>query len=89
PAEFTRQGVRDAVAKHVAIDNQALMLADKVSFRNVLVSMRPTATKADLPSSHDVRNHIHNSFVERLNQLKKDIEVSQNLYCITDGAYLC
>ncbi|KAF8059787.1 hypothetical protein FPV67DRAFT_1424758, partial [Lyophyllum atratum] len=76
PKEFTRAGVLSATSIFVACDDQALLLADKASFRNCLVSMRPQAKRADLPSSHDVRNFIHKAFVDRLKQLKKDIEVS-------------
>ncbi|KAF8060907.1 hypothetical protein FPV67DRAFT_1423100 [Lyophyllum atratum] len=82
PKEFTRAGVLRAVAIHVACDDQALLLADKVSFRNCLVSMRPEAKRADLPSSHDIRNFIHNAFVDRLNELKQDIEVSDDLHLL-------
>ncbi|KAG6814853.1 hypothetical protein H0H87_007008, partial [Tephrocybe sp. NHM501043] len=35
--------------------------------------MRPKATKADLPSTHDVKVHIHNEFVRWLKELKADI----------------
>ncbi|KIK73366.1 hypothetical protein PAXRUDRAFT_107698, partial [Paxillus rubicundulus Ve08.2h10] len=36
--------------------------------------MKPTATKADLPSSHDVSVFIHNTFIDFLQQLKTDIQ---------------
>ncbi|KAF5378162.1 hypothetical protein D9615_007596 [Tricholomella constricta] len=64
---------------------QALLLADKASFRNCLVSMRPEARRADLPSSHEVRAFIHN-FVERLNDLKRNIEKAPGkVSCTADG----
>ncbi|KAG6906426.1 hypothetical protein DXG01_014018 [Tephrocybe rancida] len=74
PAEFTRLGVLESVAKHTAVDNQALILADKISFRNCLTSMRPKSKSADLPSTHDVSVYIHNAFVMTLDKLKADIE---------------
>ncbi|KAH7903214.1 hypothetical protein BJ138DRAFT_978473, partial [Hygrophoropsis aurantiaca] len=49
---------------------KALVVANNVAFRNCLVAMRPTATQADLPSSHDVTSHIHNSFIDHINELK-------------------
>ncbi|KAF8057052.1 hypothetical protein FPV67DRAFT_1430865 [Lyophyllum atratum] len=92
--EFSREEVLHAVAVHVAVDNQvsiylfvqlkispglqALMLADKITFRNVLVAMRPQAKKIDLPSAHDVGVYIHNAFCKGLEKLKADIEVR---YC--------
>ncbi|KAF5382025.1 hypothetical protein D9615_004467 [Tricholomella constricta] len=86
PKEFSREEVVASVTRHIAIDNQALMLADKISFRNVLVSMRPIAKKADLPTSTDVRNHLHNSFVERLKELKAAIEKAPGkVSCTADG----
>ncbi|KIM57557.1 hypothetical protein SCLCIDRAFT_71914, partial [Scleroderma citrinum Foug A] len=36
--------------------------------------MRPSATKADLPSSHDISTHIHNAFTDFLQQLKTDLK---------------
>jgi hypothetical protein len=43
--------------------------------------MRPRATRLDLPSTHDVKVHLHNASVTWLNEVKKDILVS----CITYG----
>ena len=39
--------------------------------------MRPKSGLVDLPTTHDVVTHLHNEFVKWLEQLKKDIEVSQ------------
>ncbi len=55
---------------------QALALADNVAFRNVLVSMRPRSTRSDLPSSYDVKVHIHNQFVRHMQEMKEAIRVS-------------
>jgi hypothetical protein len=76
PTEFTRDAVLEAVTRHIACDDQALMLADKPTFRNCLVIMRPKTKMGDLPSTHDVRAYLRNVFVQHLNQLKQDIEVS-------------
>ncbi|KAF5374133.1 hypothetical protein D9615_008888 [Tricholomella constricta] len=85
-AEFTREAVVEAVAKHIACDNQALMLADKIRFRNCLVAMRPKAKKADLPTSHGVRLFLNNSFVKCLEELKADIQCAPGkVSCTADG----
>ena len=55
---------------------QALALADNVAFRNVLVSMRPRSTTSDLPSSYNVKVHIHNQFVRHMQMVKEAITVS-------------
>jgi hypothetical protein len=38
--------------------------------------MRPKSTKADLPSSYDIKNHLHEQFIARLKELKGSIAVS-------------
>jgi hypothetical protein len=48
---------------------------NKATFRNCLVSMRPQATKLDLPTTYNVATHIHNEFVRHLNTLKLEISV--------------
>lgn len=75
PREFTREGVLDAIAKHIVCDDQALALADNATFKNCLVAMRPRATSADLPSTHDVTVYINNEFIAVLTQLKARITV--------------
>jgi hypothetical protein len=40
--------------------------------------MRPKTTLKDLPSTHNVSVYIHNSFIDRLKLLKKEISVSTN-----------
>jgi hypothetical protein len=72
---FTREGVLDAVARHIVCTDQALALADDVTFRNCMVAMRPHASKADIPSTHDVTQYIHNEFVSLLGKFKMDILV--------------
>ncbi|KAF8224865.1 hypothetical protein L208DRAFT_1308647, partial [Tricholoma matsutake] len=42
---------------------------------NCLVAMRPKSMLQDLPTTHDVVNHLHNEFVKWLAQLKEDIDV--------------
>jgi len=55
---------------------QPLALADNIAFCNALVSMRPKSTSSDLPTSYDVKLHVHNEFVKHINQLELDITVS-------------
>ncbi|KAG6912062.1 hypothetical protein DXG01_001096, partial [Tephrocybe rancida] len=74
PVEFTRERVLENVAKHTAIDNQALMLADKITFCNCLTAMRPQTKLIDLPTAHDVGVYLHNAFVSEMNKLKAAIE---------------
>ncbi|KIM34760.1 hypothetical protein M413DRAFT_80102, partial [Hebeloma cylindrosporum] len=76
PCEFTRTGVLHAVAKLIATNNQPLALADNTVFRNSLVAIRPKSTTSDLPTSYNVKVHIHNKFVRHMKQLKLDIVVS-------------
>src|ERR1700678_4438447 len=38
--------------------------------------MRPQSNTSDLPSSYDVKVHLHNQFVEHMKELKDDIIVS-------------
>jgi len=37
--------------------------------------MRPKARLQDLPTTHNIVNHLHNEFVRWLAQLKEDIDV--------------
>jgi len=37
--------------------------------------MRPKSTTLDLPSSYDVKVHLHNQFVKYMKSLKEDIAV--------------
>ncbi|KAM6500773.1 hypothetical protein JOM56_003787, partial [Amanita muscaria] len=67
---FSRDAIKDSIAQFVACDNQALAVADKVTFRNCLVTMRPRTTKNDLPSTHEIATHIHNKFVKWMTQLR-------------------
>jgi hypothetical protein len=41
--------------------------------------MRPRATKDDLPSTYDVKKHLHNEYAVWIAKLKSDIEVSDHL----------
>jgi hypothetical protein len=38
--------------------------------------MRPKSTDSDLPSSHDIKVHLHNEFVKHMKELKEEIKVS-------------
>ena len=39
--------------------HQSLSVVDKATFQNCLVAMRPRATKADIPSTHNITTFIH------------------------------
>ena len=52
---------------------QPLALADAVTFRNILVTMRLKTVKSDLPTYSTIRAHITNCFVDFLAKLKADI----------------
>ena len=60
---------------------QPLALADNIAFRNALISMRPKSTTNDLPTTHNVKIHLHNEFVKHMKQLKLDILVSDG-HCL-------
>jgi hypothetical protein len=55
---------------------KALLTADKISFKNVLLSIKPDLKKNDLPSSHNLTIYIKNKFTDHIGNLKKVIEVS-------------
>jgi hypothetical protein len=38
--------------------------------------MRPKSMDSDLPSSHDLKVHLHNEFVKHMKELKEEIKVS-------------
>lgn len=77
PQEFRREALLHAVAQFIACDDQSLAVANKPSFRNCLLAMRPKTIRPDLPSTHEVTKYLHNEFVAWLKTLKNDIEVSQ------------
>lgn len=49
--------------------------------------MRPNATKADIPSSHDISTFVHNEFVDFIKQLKEEIQVSRIFSPFSSGAH--
>jgi len=71
---------------------KSLAVANNVMFRNCLVTMQPTVTKADLPTTHDITTYIHNAFATFLQDLKTELQVSHSLivanYCSL-AQYLC
>ncbi|KAF8549119.1 hypothetical protein OG21DRAFT_1526024 [Imleria badia] len=69
PCTFLRKIALKRVAEFIVCDDQSLSVANKPMFRNCLVAMCPNATKADLPSTHDVTTYIHNKFSEFLDDL--------------------
>ncbi len=56
--------------------DQALALAEKPSFWNCLVAMRPKTMRKDLPTRHNIEIYIHNEFMDWLKTLKSEILVS-------------
>ncbi|KAF8233069.1 hypothetical protein L208DRAFT_1073234, partial [Tricholoma matsutake] len=76
PKEFTHDGILHTVSQFVACNDQSLAMANKASFCNCLVSMRPKSITKDMPSTHNVTTYIHNQFVKRLKELKGDILIS-------------
>ncbi|KAF8232230.1 hypothetical protein L208DRAFT_1273067, partial [Tricholoma matsutake] len=73
---FTHENVLHSVTQFVAVNDQSLSVANKTTFHNCLVVMRPKSILQDLPTTHDVTSHLHNEFVKWLTQLKNDIKVS-------------
>lgn len=55
---------------------QSLCMANKAIFRNCLIAMHPTATNADLPSTHNVVTYVHKEFISFFTTLKTRINVS-------------
>ncbi|KIL55506.1 hypothetical protein M378DRAFT_54975, partial [Amanita muscaria Koide BX008] len=59
----------------ILTERKAFALADKTTFRNILVTMRPKTKKKELCSAYEVSTHLHNKFVGWMETLKNDIEV--------------
>lgn len=76
PKEFTPENIRHSVSVHVVCGDQALAVAEDVTFRNCLVAMRPTTKAKELPSSHVVKKHISNCYVEHVEAVNRDVGVS-------------
>lgn len=74
-AQVTRQRLTASMIAHIL---QPLATADDLTFQNCLTTMKPDATKADIPSTHEVSTHIHNEFVAWLKSLKEEIRVSKS-----------
>jgi hypothetical protein len=68
------------LADSVCYSLQSLVVADKTTFRNCLVTMRPRTRTSELASTHEVTTHIHNEFVEYMKNLKEEFEVSNPFY---------
>ncbi|KAF7770801.1 hypothetical protein Agabi119p4_6775 [Agaricus bisporus var. burnettii] len=86
PRDFTREGILKAVTIHIATDDQAFDIANKPSFRNCLVTMRPRTTKNDLPSAYDVKNFLHSEFTRYLQDLADEIKaIPGNVAITSDG----
>lgn len=61
--------------RELILATKSLMVADKATFRNCLVAMRPAATKLDLPSTHDVKLYVANAFTKFFQQLGPELRV--------------
>ncbi|TBU52033.1 hypothetical protein BD310DRAFT_783173, partial [Dichomitus squalens] len=70
PTSFSVEGILEAVTRHIVCGDQALALADDVTFTNCLVTMRPKTTRAELPSRAIVRTNITNKFIEYIERLR-------------------
>ncbi|KAF8236928.1 hypothetical protein L208DRAFT_1217724, partial [Tricholoma matsutake] len=75
PIVYMHENVLHVVTQFVAVDNQSLSVANKMTFQNCLVTMRLKSMLQDLPTTHDIVNHLHNKFVKWLAQLKEDIDI--------------
>ncbi|KZS88168.1 hypothetical protein SISNIDRAFT_402254, partial [Sistotremastrum niveocremeum HHB9708] len=69
PTEFSRAAILHAVTVHIVLNDEALLLAEKESFRNCLVIMRPKTVSKDLPSRAQVRAHIDKEFKDHINAI--------------------
>jgi hypothetical protein len=65
---------------------KAFAVANNKLFQNCLVSMRPKTKASELPSSHDIGVYLHNECVRWLEQLRKDILVSNRRAQMTSKA---
>ena len=54
---------------------QSLAVANKATFWNCFVMMRPKTRIEDLPMTHDITVHLHNEYVAWIEKLKSDIKV--------------
>ncbi|KAI1781765.1 hypothetical protein LXA43DRAFT_861563, partial [Ganoderma leucocontextum] len=70
PAAFDAKVLLERVTQHIVCCDEPLALADAITFRNVLVTMRSKTVKSDLPTYSTVRAHITNSFVDFITTLQ-------------------
>ena len=82
PQQFSHDMLLHAEAQFIVCNDQALTIANKATFRNCLIVIRPKTLCVDLPSTHKVMTYIHNKFIVWLKELKNDIEVSYNTYLL-------
>ncbi|KIM59139.1 hypothetical protein SCLCIDRAFT_27578 [Scleroderma citrinum Foug A] len=72
-----------SVAEFIVCGDQPLSMVDKAVFQNCLVAIWPKATKADIPSTHDIYMYIHNTFGEFIKELRSEIQVHLFYYLST------
>ncbi|KZS86553.1 hypothetical protein SISNIDRAFT_420753 [Sistotremastrum niveocremeum HHB9708] len=80
PKAFTPEGILRAVAVHIVCNNEPFMLADKATFRNILVAMRPKTKKKEIPSRYLVQKYIDDEFEKYMVELKESIIVSSRVF---------
>nr|VWP01648.1 Uncharacterized protein [Ganoderma boninense] len=73
PTAFCPMELLQRVMQHVVCCDEPLAVADAVTFRNVLITMRPKTVKSELLTYSTVRSHITNTFVDYMTRLKEDI----------------
>ena len=61
-------------------------MADKATFRNCLVAMQSTTTRAGIPSTHKVKMYTVNTFAKFFKALKVDVQIRFFLHM---GPLLC
>jgi hypothetical protein len=60
---------------------QSLAVTNKIVFHNCLVAMWPKSTKLDMPTTHNILNHLYNKFIQWLQDISTAIEVSWKSLC--------
>ncbi|KAI0715523.1 hypothetical protein C8T65DRAFT_527398, partial [Cerioporus squamosus] len=67
---FTKDAILQAVTEHIVCGQQALAVADDITFTNCLVVMRPATKRSELPTRTTVHRKINDEFIDYLAELK-------------------
>ncbi|KAI0731265.1 hypothetical protein C8Q76DRAFT_586230, partial [Earliella scabrosa] len=70
PMSFSCEAILEHVTIHIVCGNHALAHADKVTFTNCLVVMRPRTLRSELPTRSTVRTRIENEYAKYLDRLR-------------------